>query len=531
VILDEFTMGCLAPECEMLTFRPDNWLQKLDPHRPGALFVESAWRGNEGAWLYRVAKYPRNMGNELAELLQWAKQHDIPSVFWNKEDPVHFERFIERAKLFSHVFTTDADCIPRYREQVGHDRVFALPFAAQPVIHNPIHDSPRTGAVCFAGTYYGNRHEQRQVDMDYVLRPAIPFGLEIYDRQYGLSGKGADAYRFPDIYQSSIKGRLDYEDMVRAYRNYRVFLNVNSVKQSPTMFSRRVFELLACGTPVVSTYSRGIVDLLGEDVVFITESEADTRRHLDRLLGDEEAWARASTRGIRKVMQSHTYQHRLDEVFNHTGMQLLPRTEPGFSVVLSVTSDDDLQCLAPMLTSQTYRRFDVVLISAKALSGDALQSFQNALGNVQLTPCVGPLEGQFEPCLQASHSDYLAFLDLADLYGPDYLMDCALAITYSGANFLGKHTHFEQRKGDRHLCQPGGEYRWVTDVPSSSLVARKTAIVQKDFVRALQTPSFQRQHGPVLSIDRFNYLRHDMKGPGSVEKPSDMRRQLQEVSA
>jgi hypothetical protein len=94
VILDEFTMGCLAPECHLLTFRPDNWRQKLEARPPRALFVESAWRGNEGAWLYRVAQYPRNMGNELSELLHWARDQKIPSVFWNKEDPVHFERLI-----------------------------------------------------------------------------------------------------------------------------------------------------------------------------------------------------------------------------------------------------------------------------------------------------------------------------------------------------------------------------------------------------------------------------------------------------
>jgi len=531
VILDEFTMGCLAPECGLLTFRPDNWLRKLDQNRPQALFVESAWRGNEGAWLYRVAQYQRNMGNELAELLQWAKQHDIPSVFWNKEDPVHFDRFIERAKLFSHVCTTDADCIPKYRELVGHDRVFALPFAAQPAIHNPIHDSPRPGRVCFAGTYYGNRHEQRLVDMDYVLRPAIPFGLDIYDRQYGLKDKGAEAYRFPDIYQSCIKGRLDYEDMVRAYRDYRVFLNVNSVKQSPTMFSRRVFELLACGTPVVSTYSRGIVDLLGDDVVFITESEADTRRHLDRLLGDEEAWARASTRGIRKVMQSHTYQRRLDEVFHRAGMLRLPRTETGFSVLLQITSVDELRSVAPMLRAQTYRRFDVVILSATPLSGDALQSFQNALGDVPLTRRAGPPEAQFEPCLQASDSDHLAFLDPADLYGPDYLMDYALGIRYSGAGFLGKHSHFVEHKHDAHLRQAGSEYRWVTDVPSSSLIVKKAAMIHADFLRALQNPVFQRQSGPVLSIDRFNYLRHEHKSPAPAEQPSLLVRRLQEISA
>ena len=46
-ILDEFTTDCLRPECQLITFRPDNWRATLEACRPDALFVESAWRGND----------------------------------------------------------------------------------------------------------------------------------------------------------------------------------------------------------------------------------------------------------------------------------------------------------------------------------------------------------------------------------------------------------------------------------------------------------------------------------------------------
>ena len=47
-----------------------------------------------------------------------------------------------------------------------------------------------------------------------------------------------------------------------AYRAYKIFLNVNSVHESPTMFSRRVFELLSSYTNVLSTPSVGITEIL-----------------------------------------------------------------------------------------------------------------------------------------------------------------------------------------------------------------------------------------------------------------------------
>ena len=228
-ILDEFTAACFQPECKMITFRPDNWKEILERDRPQAIFVESAWRGNDGSWQYRVAKYQKNMGDELVHLLDWARQNRIPSIFWNKEDPAHYDRFIEKAELFDYVFTSDAECVPEYQKQLGHDRIFPLTFAAQPRIHNPILEHDREHKVSFAGTYYGGSHEERKRDMEILLKPALDYDLHIYDRQFGMTGPDSAQFRFPDIYQPAIKGRLEYKDMLKAYKNYKVFLNVNSI--------------------------------------------------------------------------------------------------------------------------------------------------------------------------------------------------------------------------------------------------------------------------------------------------------------
>ena len=80
--------------------------------------------------------------------------------------------------------------VPHYKERAGHDEVYALPFAAQPVIHNPIKIvEERDNKACFAGSYYRN-HEERAKDMDRVLDYAAKYGLEIFDRNYEKNLKG-----------------------------------------------------------------------------------------------------------------------------------------------------------------------------------------------------------------------------------------------------------------------------------------------------------------------------------------------------
>ncbi len=61
-----------------------------------------------------------------------------------------------------------------------------------------------------------------------------------------------------------MKGVLKGEEILQAYKGYRYGLNMNSIKGSPTMFARRVFELMACNTVVLSNHSDGIVEQFGD---------------------------------------------------------------------------------------------------------------------------------------------------------------------------------------------------------------------------------------------------------------------------
>jgi hypothetical protein len=342
-ILDTFSASCFAPECRLTRFRPDNWRETLEARPPHLLLVESAWQGNDGAWQYQVGSYsyPDSVGlPHLTAVVEWCRARDIPTVFWNKEDPVHFDKFKEAAQLFDVVLTTDADRIDAYRALPGlrAEVIDALPFAAQPAIHNPVLAPPEREAVpVFAGTYYKNRHPERREQLEMLLDAALPLGLRIFDR---MDGKESDSVGYPARFVDHISGGLPYDEMVEAYKRFRVFLNTNSVTESPTMFSRRVFELLASGTPVVSTPSLGMEEMLG-DVIDVVSDPADAHDAIQALLTDDEHWHRRSRAGIRKVMDEHTYRHRLATVARLAG-STFDVVEPDITVALLDEDDPAL---------------------------------------------------------------------------------------------------------------------------------------------------------------------------------------------
>ena len=141
-ILDTFTEYCLRYEADLVLLTPKQWKRQLERAQPTFLLVESAWSGNNGEWRYLLTNYKSRDVNPLRDLVKHCREHGLTTVFWNKEDPPNFDVFIDAAKEFDFVFTTDADCIPKYKEICGHDRVYLMAFACQPRLHNPCRTNP-----------------------------------------------------------------------------------------------------------------------------------------------------------------------------------------------------------------------------------------------------------------------------------------------------------------------------------------------------------------------------------------------------
>ena len=298
-IMDEFTYSSYQPEAILHQLTPNNWRAELEGSNPDLLFIESAWRGKDELWGNKVG----HTSLEVQGIVEWCRAKKVPTVFWCKEDPIHFETFLNTAKLFDYVFTTDIDCIHRYKGALRHDRVYLLPFACQPASNNPIETYERKDAFCFAGAYYV-RYPDRTRDLgNFVMELPAFRPLEIYDRNYG---KNDPNYQFPEEYRPYIVGTLPFDQIDKAYKGYRYAINLNSIKQSQSMFARRVFELLASNTITISNFSRGVRLLFG-DLVVTSDSGHEIVRRLNKVADNEAQSRKLRLAALRKVMSEHTY--------------------------------------------------------------------------------------------------------------------------------------------------------------------------------------------------------------------------------
>ncbi len=316
LIADELTSTCLSKQCRTLPVTPLNYRWVLRRHRPDMLFVESVWNGYRDAWKYRVASYPdhpRRNNRTLAKVVAYARDLGIPTVFWNKEDGVHFERFVESAKLFDHVFTVDETCIERYRTAMGEGAsVHSLMFAVQPHLHSFSGFDFKAHRANFLGSYSHHIHSRRRHWQHMLFEGAAEaLGLTVFDRN---SARQSSNYRYPALRDLDVQPAVHHAATANVYKHFLVSLNVNTVEDSPTMFSRRLLEILACGGIAVTTPARS-VDLLFRDFCHVVTNAEETRELFARLRhGPSQLDLDRAAAGAEHVAKHFTWAQRLDRV-------------------------------------------------------------------------------------------------------------------------------------------------------------------------------------------------------------------------
>lgn len=456
-ILDEFTMEAFGHEVELelLTISPKDWRSSLAAKQPDFLFVESCWSGNGGVWerlVYGHSSASEDHMLELEKLVRYCKTHGVPTVFWSKEDPPHYEEFAQTAKLFDHVFTSDENMLPYYERDYGI-RANVLPFFCQPVIHNPVSKVDRVERAAFAGTYYRNRPE-RCADFKTIIDSLQIVGvdLDIYDRCYH---RNIEAFKFPEELKSHVKGYLDPQDMWKAYQGYKYTINLNSVKDSPTMFARRVYESLASATPVISNYSWGVDNMFGDCVVM--SDDADILKEKIRTLEwNHVEYQKLRIKGMRRVLSNHQVANRIRTILDVIGQNHLISEAVRVIVVAE---------------AKTVRERLRVITNFKR------QKYSNKvlffIGSEEPLP-VG---------------DYYAKFSSRHYYGMNYICDMVNAFSYARAPIVTKHSCFS----DGIIINDGEEFTYHAEAKADRSLVKREVFESKA----------KEYHNTALAIDHF----------------------------
>ena len=515
IIADEFTEVAFAYEWNTLALTPTNWKTEIEDFDPHILFVESAWEANGGLWRYHLvgASAPRPA---VRELINYCKAKSIPTAFWNKEDPPHFEDFLPTAELFDTVFTTEGDLIPEYKRRLQHSQVFLLPFAAQPMVHNParIGRSNRDLEIVFGGMYFKHKYPERREQMAMLLPAASKFDLDIYSRQAG----GNPDYQFPEPFGSFVRGSLPYEQMLSAYRRYKVVLNVNSVVGSPTMCARRIFEATASGAAVVTAPSPAISKYFPNEMLTTADSENEAYHKIRSLLRSDEYRERKVHLAQRHVWETATYTDRATSVMEAVGVAH-SRQVPTKSFVISTNRPSNLTLLLENVARQEVADKQLVLVTHGFDLSDNQKrhigrnySFDDVV--IETASSSKTLGENLNRLFELADGDMIFRMDDDDYYGANYARDLAHALHYSNADLVGKaesYIYFEE-VNSTVLSYQGHSNRETDFIRGATFCGRRDVFDAVKFPesRTSEDSGFlsrlKAAGGKTYAADRFNFL-------------------------
>lgn len=318
LLSDYFTAACLAEECSVRLLSPGNFREILLQWRPDLIFVESAFHGVKEEWRYKLSRQPIYLSffpsNEIKNIVALARENKIPAIFWNKDDGAFFNAFIDVAKNFPYVFTTDSSCITRYNRTLPPDSTaHLLPMAYQPAFHNFTGFHFQVKGACFVGSYYkkifGGRRRFLDMMFDSCAEAGVP--MHIFDRNSGRLSHFFE-FRFPDKTGLLIHPGVPYPNTANLYKTYLVSLNVNSIVTSPTMYSRRLLEIMACGGICVTNRNMCVEKEFSEYCHIVTSMEEALELFHRLSNGPTSADLERARAGAEHVARHHTWRHRLE---------------------------------------------------------------------------------------------------------------------------------------------------------------------------------------------------------------------------
>lgn len=432
MVVDEFTYESFRHECDAIYLSPSNWRETLELNKPDFFFCESAWSGKDSdkrEWkgkVYSSINFKKENRNELINILQYCKENGIKTVFWNKEDPNHYDdkvhNFVDTALKFDYIFTTAEECVERYKSEYNHDHVYPLMFAVQPKNFNPIEKYERTDDIVFAGSYY-RQHPERCKVMDQIFNLIIKqnqSNLVIYDRHYYNQDEN---HTFPHDFLPYIKPSLPYTRIDKAYKGSKYALNINTETESNTMFARRVFELMASNTLVLSNHSKGLDKHFG-DFLFLFKDDEEI---LNQAFNVD--YYKHRLKALRYVLKYHTYEDRLTYVLDIIGINVKQQV-PSVCVLMFVCNEHELLKSIEIFDSQSFREKKLLIINQGSNPIQTAQWLARYGSSSVFVTDMNMFEKYNKNIDEFIIADYIACMNFNFYYGNNYLLDILLSYKY-----------------------------------------------------------------------------------------------------
>lgn len=304
IVTDEFMYNYYKDCVNLIYISSFKYKEIIENSKIDMFLFVSCWRGMEGNdWRGR-----RKQENIISKIIKLCRSKNIPTLFQSIEDPSNYNVFINIAKDFDYIFTTDENKIEDYKKDCNNENVYLSMFGVNPLFHNPIgiKSNKKLKEVLFAGSWM-RKYPHRCNDMKKIFDGVLSSNreLNIIDRNFN-----ENAYFYPKEYIPYTSPSINHKDLQKIHKLYDWIINVNSIKYSPTMCAMRCYEAQALGNAIISNYSIAVNN--NNPNIFIVHDSKEVNYILNSF-NNEEIY-KHQVYGIRNVMSDKCVFNRIEDM-------------------------------------------------------------------------------------------------------------------------------------------------------------------------------------------------------------------------
>lgn len=250
--------------------------------------------------------------NILTDTIDVMRYMGTKTALMNIDPPIIFEPIIKAAPHYDFIFTQGTEAY-EILKNIHIKNLYWLPFACDPDFHKPVELSTeevqRYGCdICFVGSG-GEMYSQRRK----FLEQLIDFNL-------GIWGPGWETLPSKSPLRKFIRGgQTRPKEWIKIFSASKIVFHSHykdpSGKVPCNHAAPRVYEALACGAFLVVDKQKDVLSLFnpGEDLA-IFDNVDELREIIPYYLDHPDEARMMAENGRRKVLASHTYRHRIEEI-------------------------------------------------------------------------------------------------------------------------------------------------------------------------------------------------------------------------
>jgi glycosyltransferase involved in cell wall biosynthesis len=232
----------------------------------------------------------------LAQTLVEIKELGTKTVLWTTDPPRDYANIIQTASLYDHIFCAGTEAIELLVNH-GIKGAVWLPFACDPDYHRPVNLTKSemqalSKEVVFVGGFSPNRW--------HILRELGKFSIGIWGPHWSKVAKEAPK----NCHITEL--HVNYTEWVKMYCAAKMVVIIHYQDGITPCYqaSPKVYEAMAVGLPVISTWHSGIPELVvnGKSGFLVPERDIDAMAEkLEYLIANPQIWSVVGRAGRRHV--------------------------------------------------------------------------------------------------------------------------------------------------------------------------------------------------------------------------------------